>query len=185
MKHTPDLEKMQSALDGLLPPEQKAALSEHLVLCPECQSAWVALGRVERLLAAPPLASPRPGFTNRFAARLEQRNSRARAVWGAMALGMGASTAVLAVLVTGGTLAASGASYFQGPAAVSALQAGVATVSTFLAVVLNALFNTAAGFAWPILTSPFTWFLVRVLLALVALWFYLIFRRPLQEVAVL
>jgi hypothetical protein len=51
--------------------EESNKLNQHLLDCDQCtdlQSAW---GQVETLLFQSPMVAPAPGFTQRFAARME------------------------------------------------------------------------------------------------------------------
>ncbi len=61
-----------------LPPEQEQALYEHLQSCPACRQLAESLREVEFRLKAQPLASPQPGFTNRWQSRLAQERARSQ-----------------------------------------------------------------------------------------------------------
>lgn len=83
---------LNDALEGRLPAEE---LERRLQADPAARAHYQRLLQVERLLTAPPLVRPRPGFRGRVQARLEaQRQALAvqhrRSVWGAILLGAGA-----------------------------------------------------------------------------------------------
>ena len=65
--------------DGALPPERRAAVEAHLAGCAECRRRRAALGSALAALAsAPPPPEPRPGFEQRFYARLARERAAPR-----------------------------------------------------------------------------------------------------------
>ena len=104
--HKPSLDLMQSALDGELSPEALAQLDRMLAEVPEARATWMALVEAARILNAAPMAAPRPGFSRRFQARLAERRSGPKVVWGMLALGLTAPAgmAVLVLLAAGSYL---------------------------------------------------------------------------------
>src|SRR5690242_1263355 len=132
MNHKPYHDWMNAMLDGAIAPADRRALEAHLATCSSCQAAWASLSRVHRLFKAAPLSAPRPGFNGRFQARLAQRRSQPRAIWGALALGLGA-VAVSALVVPVGLAAVfSTVHAAQQPATSLALLASASAVYVFL-----------------------------------------------------
>ena len=185
MNHKPYLDGMQAALDAgeaRLAPDQRSQLEDHLVDCGECQSVWEALVEVDRLFKAEPMATPRPGFTGRFKARLEQRHSRPRAVGGALALGLGAVGAAALVLPVGVGLLFSAARVVQEPAATAALYSGFNTTASFARTVLDALFIAGRALVEWALVNPLMWAACVGAAAATAMWFYFM-RKLVPEVS--
>ena len=176
MNHKPYLDWMQSTLDGPLPPDQRSQLVDHLSTCAECQSVWDTLVEVDRLFKSEPLAAPRPGFTGRFKARLEQRRSRPKAVWGALALGLGAVGAAAMILPVGVGFLFSIVRVAQEPAMTDALYSGFNATTSFAAMVLDGLFIAARALGEWALGNPLTWAASLVALAATAMWFYFMRR---------
>lgn len=182
MNHKPYLDWMQAALDGSLAPDQRSQLDGHLVDCGECQSVWDALVEVDRLFRAEPMAAPRAGFTGRFKARLEQRRSRPKVVWGALALGLGAVGAAALVLPVGVGLLFSFARVVQEPAATAALYSGFNATAGFARTVLEALFIAGGALVEWALVNPLMWAACVGAAAITAMWFYFI-RKLVPEVS--
>ena len=58
--------------------QEKTRLNQHLLACDQCtdlQSAW---GQVETILLQTPMMTPNPGFSQRFAVRMERNKERAQ-----------------------------------------------------------------------------------------------------------
>jgi anti-sigma factor RsiW len=180
MSHKNYLEWMHLALDGALPAAQRAELNTHLSECAACAAAWDSLHHADRWLAHAPLAAPRPGFTGRFNARLQQRRSRPKAVWGALALGFGAVGAAALVLPAGVGLLWSLVQLAGQPATTAALFNSASAASQVVLALLNALFVTARGVGELALATPLAWALAALALAATALWFYMLRRLSLQ-----
>lgn len=153
MKHQPFEEWL---LDNTpITPEQKRELDLHLRSCAYC-SALVETGRV---LHAVKMASPGPGFTTRFQARLAERKltDRRRRFLGAI-LFMISGLALLLWLV-GPSLA----SFLISPASwiASFVEWGVFLITTLQAVaqagsvLLRVIPGFLSPFAWMILISAF------------------------------
>lgn len=174
MNHKPYLDWMQAAFDGSLAPEQRSQLEGHLVDCGECQSVWDALIEVDRLFKTEPMAAPRPGFTGRFKARLEQRRSRPKAVWGALALGLGAVGAAALVLPVGMGLLFSFARVVQEPAATAALYSGFDATTGFAGTVIDALFIAGRALLEWALVNPLMWAASIGAAAATAMWLYFV-----------
>lgn len=180
MSHKHYLDWMQLALDDALPPAQRQELTAHLGECPACSAAWDGLQRADRLLAQAPLAAPRPGFTGRFNARLRQRRSQPQAVWGALALGLGAVGAAALVLPAGVGLLWTLAQLAGQPATATALFNSASAASQVMLALLNALYVTARGVGELALVSPLAWALTLSALGATALWVYVLRRLSLQ-----
>jgi predicted anti-sigma-YlaC factor YlaD len=179
MNHKPYFDWMQAALDGDLSSTQRRDLTEHLAGCANCQSTWDALNDAHRQFKAEPLAAPRPGFTGRFKARLVQRRSRTRAMWGAAVLGFSAFSTVtaLAVIFTlAFTTVFSAAQVARQPATATAIYSSGVAALTFGRTVAHALLTVFDALAQKVLINPLTWLVSLAALAVVAVWAYLVFK---------
>ena len=181
MNHKPYLEWMNAVLDGSIAPADRRALEAHLVSCANCQASWVSLSNVHRLFKAEPMAAPRPGFSGRFQARLAQRRSRPHAIWGALALGLGAvaASALVVPLGLGVIFTAVGAA--EQPDTTVALLMSASAAAGFLSTLADALVLIARAVAEAILPNPLTWALAVLALGLTGVWFYML-RKLAPEV---
>ncbi len=181
LTHKPYADWMQAALDGTATPDQQAQLDEHRAACAECGAAWAALVEVERLFRDEPMAAPRSGFTSRFKARLAQRHSRPRVMWGALALGLGAVGAAALVVPLGAGLLLSGVRLAQEPATTAAFYSGVNATTTFAATIAEALFIAGrAVLTWAI-GDPRVWAAGVTGLGITGAWLYFM-RKLVPEV---
>ncbi len=176
VNHKPYLDWMQLALDEALAPPQRAELETHLADCAECAEQWGALIRVTQLLAAEPLAAPRVGFTGRFKARLAQRHSRPKEVWGAFALGLGALGASALVLPLGLGVLWTLAQIAGQPAATAALINSATATSDVLNTFGEALWVAARALGSFALGTPTLWLGALAALALTVVWFVVMGR---------
>jgi len=174
MTHQPYLDWMQAKLDDALDPEAARELDAHLAACAECVSEWLLLLEVHHLFQAEPPARPRPGFTGRFKARLEQRHSRPRLVWGALALGFGAVGAAALVLPVGIGLMLMAVQTVQEPAATAALWSSLSALSGFLTALADALFIIGGALLRTLLVNPLTGVVGFLGLVITAIWAYFI-----------
>lgn len=180
MSHKPYTDWMHLALEDALTGGQRAELDAHLADCAACAAAWDGLQRVDRLLAQAPLAAPRPGFTGRFNARLQQRRSRPKAVWGVIALGVSTLSLAALVLPAGLSVMWSLAQLASQPATAAALVESASAASGVARTVFNALVIAARGVGGWALVSPAAWTVVLLALAATAAWIFLLRRLSLQ-----
>jgi anti-sigma factor RsiW len=76
-RHVTD--ELTALVDGALSPAERAAVEAHLSGCGACRAERDALARaVAAFAAVPPPAPPRPGFEQRFYARLAREAPRRR-----------------------------------------------------------------------------------------------------------
>jgi anti-sigma factor RsiW len=181
MNHKPYHEWMHAVLDGAIAPADRRDLEAHLATCANCQAAWASLSSVHRLFKAEAMAAPRPGFSGRFQARLTQRRSRPRAIWGALALGLGAVGASALVVPLGLGVIFSAVRAAQQPATSLALLASASTVGGFLATLFEALVIAARALAEAVLPNPLTWAAAVLALGLTGVWLY-VMRKLVPEV---
>jgi len=181
MNHKPYHEYMNAVLDGVIAPTDRRALEAHLATCLSCQAAWASLSNVHRLFKAEAMAAPRPGFSGRFHSRLIQRRSSPRAIWAALALGLGAVGASALVVPLGLGLIFSVVRTAQQPDTSLALLASASVVLSLLAALVDALGIAARVLVEAVLPNPLTWAAAVLALALTAVWLYVI-RRLLPEV---
>jgi len=69
-------ERFSLWLDGRLLPEQAELMAQHVAECPDCQTFYSALRRLEALFGEAGMPAPRPGFSARLQARLAARQVR-------------------------------------------------------------------------------------------------------------
>jgi anti-sigma factor RsiW len=182
VNHKPYLDWMQLALDEALAPAQRSELEAHLADCAACAEHWGALIHVAQLLATEPPAAPRAGFTGRFKARLAQRHSRPKEVWGAFALGLGAIGASALVLPIGLGLLWTLVQIVGQPAATAALFNGANVTANMVKVVLEALvILTRSIIVWAV-SNPLIWASGISSVALTGVWFYMM-RKLNREVS--
>jgi len=185
MNHKPYLDWMQIALDAgepRLTPDQWSQLEDHLGACGECEAAWAALAEVERLFKAEPMAAPRSGFTSRFKARLAKRHSRPRAMWGALALGLGAVGAAALVIPVGAGMLLASVRAAQEPAATAALFSGVNATTTFASTIGEALLIAGRAVLEWAAANPLVWAASLSGLGVTGLWLYFV-RKLVPEVS--
>jgi anti-sigma factor RsiW len=185
MKHKPYREWMHAVLDGDrsdadLTAGDRRQFEAHLAGCADCQAAWWSLSEAQRLLNAEPMLAPRAGFTGRFQARLHQRRSQPRLIWGALALGLGAIGAAAVVVPVGLGLILSTLRAAQQPATAVALFASLAAVADLLETVLTGLYLAGRALAEAAIGNPLAWAGFVLALGLTAIWLYLI-RRLVPE----
>ncbi|MCC6192437.1 MAG: zf-HC2 domain-containing protein [Anaerolineales bacterium] len=172
MNHKPYQEWMQAVLDGALAPGERRQLEDHLAGCGECQSAWATLNEVQRLFKAGPLVAPRAGFTGRFQARLAQRRSRPRLVWGALALGLAAVATAALVVPPGLGLIYAALRAAQQPATALAITASLQALVATIDTVGGALWIAARAVVEPAVANPLAWPLALAALGLTGVWVY-------------
>jgi anti-sigma factor RsiW len=180
MNHKPYQDWMQAVLDGALAPAARRELEAHLAGCAECQGDWAALTEVQRLFKGAPMASPRAGFTGRFQARLAQRRSRPRLVWGALALGLGTVALAALVVPLGLGLIFAGLRAAQQPATAVAVAASLEAALAFIETVAGALFIAGRAVVEPAVANPLAWGAALLALAAAGVWVYVMRNLPPQ-----
>jgi predicted anti-sigma-YlaC factor YlaD len=180
MNHKPYLDWMHAALDQTLASDQRVQFDAHLAECAECQLLWDALCEADRLFSSAPMAAPRPGFTGRFQARRAQQRARPRAVWGALALGLGAVGAAAVVLPVGASLLFSMVRVAQQPAMADALSSSFHATTAFAGTIFDALLIAALALAERAVVNPLVWAASLVAAAATVMWVY--FMRKLVPI---
>lgn len=170
MVHQPYQAWMQDLLDGALAGPARVQLEAHLATCQQCLARWNALSAVDRLFKAAPMAAPRAGFSGRFKARVAQRRSKPRLVWGAVALGLGAVGVSAVVVPVGVALIWSLLRTAQQPATVLALSASAAATASFINTVFEALFIAGRALVEAAVANPLAWAAAALALALTGVW---------------
>ncbi|MBM4424424.1 MAG: hypothetical protein FJ030_13720 [Chloroflexi bacterium] len=170
------LEKMHAGLDGQLSPEARAELDALLADSREAMAEWESLMEVDRLLRAAPMASPRPGFSNRFRVRLAAERSRSKTVFGILALGLGGLGATASLMALGAGLVFAGARFADQPTA--SLTPFVVDAANRLAdyqSIAKALSITGRALGEWGLAQPLMWVAAAPFaLAVVAVWLFLV-----------
>lgn len=167
---------MSLALDGMLSAEEQASLETHLRACPDCRAQWARWQRVDSLLAGVPMLAPAPAFSARVLERVSQRGHRQRRlVRGALLLGGSLSVWTLALLLTMGTLALSWA--LRNPSLTIHTLQVVLQMMTAGGLLLKALRLWLESMVSPALL-PLLATYACVMLALTALWGWLVQLRP-------
>lgn len=87
---------------GSLSPDDRRALQAHLETCAQCQRLERKWRAVHHELRAHPMASPAPGFTQRWQASLAERRARdqRRQAWKIFGILLGAATFILLLLAS-------------------------------------------------------------------------------------
>jgi anti-sigma factor RsiW len=173
MSHSTYRELMAAALDEPLAEADRAALEAHLQACAACRAVWEALGEVDRLLLAAPLAAAPPEFSRRLALRLAGRTSRPRLIGGGLVLALSAAALLAVTIVPAAALLAL---MLRQPGALVALLRALAAAANIV--------ETVGGGLWLALTSLLDWsaahpaagLLALATLPLAALWIY-VFNR--------
>jgi predicted anti-sigma-YlaC factor YlaD len=186
MNHKPFQETMHAVLDGdsatgpgqALTPAARLELEAHLAECGECQATWTTLSEVQRLLRAEPVVAPRPGFNGRFQARLAQRRSRPRLLWGGVALGLGAVSAAALVVPVGLGLLVAAVRAAQEPTTSLALLSSFSAVASFADTILGALYIALRALLETAAASPFGWAASLLSRVLAAVWLYVMRHLP-------
>ncbi|MGQ0600081.1 MAG: hypothetical protein ACT4QE_00120, partial [Anaerolineales bacterium] len=153
---------------------------EHVTGCAECEARWEALARVDVLFAAAPSVAPRPGFTGRFNARLNQRRSQPRPLWGVFALGLGALGGAMLILPLGLGILWTLVQAMGQPATAAAMFNSASAASDVAVTLLGAFAAIAKAVGEYALTAPAVWVGVSAALIVVAAWIYLMRRLALQ-----
>lgn len=163
------IEWMSLAQDGALDRTHMHLLHAHIDACASCRSLWEAMTATSRLFGAAPMVEPRPGFVQRFEARLAYREEQRRRamIWlmlgiGAIALTLLALPSLWSVLSVTGQLVLpyQAIAYIQG-------------LLTWTAIVVSALVEAAGVLIRYLCTGPASPLFLTVIAiagALVATW---------------
>jgi anti-sigma factor RsiW len=178
--HKPYFEWMQLALDGELLATQQRELDAHLAECAECATRREALARVAAIFSGAPVVAPRPGFTGRFNARLKQRRSQPRPLWGVFALGLGVAGGAMLILPLGLGMVWTLAQVIGQPATTAAMFNSATAASNLAATLAGAFTAIARSLGEYALGSPVAWAGGGAAIVIVAAWFYLMRRLALQ-----
>jgi anti-sigma factor RsiW len=189
--HDTFTEKLSLWLDGELNPVELAELQAHLAGCSACQHSYQALQRVDLLFRAASieLVGPRPGFSQRFEARLAQQQAAAlprRVWWGVGVLLLGTLLLFIIAGLTVGTAVSAGLSMIGVPALYSWLDSFITASRT-----LGVWFNLAGTFLRACLATmsqPLFWGCAAAAAAMAGLWLRLlqkIYQRTVVTVELL
>ncbi len=96
-------EMMSLALDGMLSPDERSGLDQHLRDCPACEASWNKWQRIAHVLTVEPFAGPPQGFALRLDQALQRDEQRQERILAGLVLAGGTAT-VLALLVLGTAL---------------------------------------------------------------------------------
>jgi hypothetical protein len=116
------------------------------------------------------MAAPRAGFSGRFKARVAQRRSRPRLVWGAVALGTGAVGVSAVIVPLGLAVIWSLLRAAQQPATLLALNASFTATTSFANTVFEALFIAGRALLEAAIANPLAWVAALLALALTGMW---------------
>ncbi|MCS6911548.1 MAG: anti-sigma factor, partial [Anaerolineales bacterium] len=170
------------ALDGELEPEQRSQLEAHLQVCARCAALWRVLEEVEAMLTAAPLVSARPGFTNRFNARLRQQRSQLRAWLGVFVLGFSVVGAALILLPLILGMLWPFVQLLGRPATLTTLFDSASAISHTLRTVGAALWASAWALGAFAVGTPLFWLLIVTVLSATVLWIFTLRRLALRGV---
>ena len=180
MAHQPYLTMMQLLLDGELAAETRRQLEEHLAICRQCQASWAGLSALERMFNSAPMLAPRAGFNQRFNARLAQRRSRPRLIWGGLALGLGAIGVSALVVPLGVGLILSLLRLAQEPATALAVVSSLDATAGIADTLLDALYIAGRAVLNGTAFNPLTWAGGVLALALAGVWLYVMQKITLE-----
>jgi predicted anti-sigma-YlaC factor YlaD len=184
-------EKISLWLDDQLSPAEIEELEAHLVDCHDCRHIYNDLRRVDQLFqaAAGQMAAPSPGFSQRFEARLAQRQPvELWQVWaavGALFLGtmliFGAWAIVSSLtLVNASAMLFDAGIFYQGFVALIESAGGIRILVNLGALLLKA--------SLIMMQQPLFWGGVLITVSLIGLWVWFmrgIFRRAMAPVELL
>lgn len=179
MAHQPYFDWMQLALDEALLPPQRERLDAHLAECADCATLWQALNGIDSLFSAAPLAAPRPGFTGRFQARLQQR-ARPRPVWGLLALGVSVMAMAAVALPLAAGVLWSAAQIAGQPVTTTAVFTSATALSDSFLTVAGALVGATRALGQFVAGTPVVWLAALGALTATALWVIVLRRLALQ-----
>jgi anti-sigma factor RsiW len=170
---------MSLALDGLLAHSDRERLSQHLASCPTCSAEWDAMQQVSALFDQSPMVGPPLGFAIRVERRLAEKSRQRRRLLGGVAILTGSlslvgTTVAAVVMIILGTVAwrwlDSLPSVQQGSTAVSQVASGLGLVGKGASFFLGDLLVHYG--------PPVVILLGLSLMLLVALWIWLVVKRP-------
>jgi predicted anti-sigma-YlaC factor YlaD len=179
MTHNKYIEQISLWLDNELGPVEVNELQSHLAECSACTRFYQAMKQVDHVLNNAVMVEPSPGFTQRFEARLEQKQIRQGRMWLGMTI---LAVSTLAMFIVAGIIGwmvftAQGLGWLL-PAFYTYLGRLGETVNSIRAIVnLGSLFLKAS---FMIMQEPMFWGSVIVALAMVATWarvMQMIYRR--------
>lgn len=98
-----DTVAMSLALDGLLEPEERRQLDQHVLTCATCAARWSIWQHLDTVLRNEPLVGPAPGFVARVDRRLIERQKRRERWLGSLVL-IGGTVSIWTVLAAGAVL---------------------------------------------------------------------------------
>jgi anti-sigma factor RsiW len=157
--------------------EQAERLHDHLQACPACQALLAAWAEAEGELRSSPWATPAPGFTARWQARLaaEQRRAQTRQVWVTLGLTVASALALVAMLAAG-VVGSPGALLAAWLRTMAAWLADLRLVWHFAALLVGRLPPSVSWLSAIGLTSMLT----ALAVGLTAVWFVSIHRFAFQ-----
>jgi predicted anti-sigma-YlaC factor YlaD len=183
MQHDVFKEKVSLWLDNELNAGEVSELQQHLAQCPACQHAYQTIQQIHHLFrdASTSIATPAPGFTTRFEARLAGYSATKRwHMWaGLVTLLLGAVFLLtIGAAVVGLTLLGTGAAWFSTSSLYYAL--GLIGELVNQARLLTNLVGLGLKVALLTMNQPLFWVFVLVALGLAGFWVRLlrsVYRR--------
>ncbi len=170
---------MSLALDGLLDSDDRQRLEQHMRSCTTCRTEWQAMVQVAALFERSPAVGPPLGFAVRVERRLTDQAKRKRRVFGGAAVLtsslslVGATVAVVLVIVLGVVAWRwydSSIAVQEGAHALTQVASGVGLVGKGASLFLGDLLARYGG--------PLALFLGAGLAVLIAVWAWLLVKRP-------
>ncbi len=170
---------MSLALDGWLDGDDRQRLDQHLATCPTCRAEWQAMQQVSALFEASPMVGPPLGFAVRLERRLAEKKKQRRQLFGGLALLTG-SLSLAAVTVAVVVLIVLGVTAWRSFDSSPAMQQGT-EVASQVASGVGLVGKGASFFLGDLLLrygAPLVLLLLAGLVLLVALWAWLLVKRP-------
>ncbi|MCB0201999.1 MAG: zf-HC2 domain-containing protein [Caldilineae bacterium] len=171
-------ESMSLALDGMLADAEQAAFDQHLAACEPCRTRWLKWQRISDVLWVEPFAGPAPGFALRVDDLVQREQRRKERILGGVVLVGGTVSiwmvAALSVAIT----------VLVGLAIAPGARWQIAEYLGFGSQAVAVVVRSVTALRDSLLTMPGPGGLVAalcVLVALMALWVWLVFWNNSQQ----
>ncbi|MEZ4767057.1 MAG: zf-HC2 domain-containing protein [Caldilineales bacterium] len=167
-------ESMSLALDGLLSHQEQEAFDQHLAACEPCRTRWLKWQRISDLLWVEPFAGPAQGFTLRVDSLVQHEQRRRERMLGGLVL-VGGTVSIWAIAALSVAI-----TVIVGLAVTPGARWQIAEYFGFGSQAVAVVVRAATAMRDSLLTAPGPGVLAAglcVLVGLIALWAWLVFRN--------